>query len=144
LAIRFSPSFYLRYGTRYTDICSGFNAFWNEAFLRLPLTSDDFQMEQELLAKAHKLKLKIKEVNHPSPGRVAGRSKTRGLGRGPEAAAELAVFLASEESNGLTGRLISAVWDDWRSLPGRIDQVMASDLYTLRRITADTHLGAKA
>ncbi|MDO8491948.1 MAG: SDR family NAD(P)-dependent oxidoreductase [Dehalococcoidia bacterium] len=55
--------------------------------------------------------------------------------RTPDAAAELAVFLASEKSGGLTGRLISAVWDDWRSLPVRLDEVMGSDLYTLRRVT---------
>jgi 3-oxoacyl-[acyl-carrier protein] reductase len=53
----------------------------------------------------------------------------------PERAAALAVFLASEESGGLTGRLISAVWDDWENFDGRIEQIMASDLYTLRRVT---------
>ncbi len=52
----------------------------------------------------------------------------------PERAAALAVFLASEDSDGLSGRLISAVWDDWESMNGRIDQIMASDLYTLRRV----------
>jgi NAD(P)-dependent dehydrogenase (short-subunit alcohol dehydrogenase family) len=52
----------------------------------------------------------------------------------PERTAALAVFLASDESDGLSGRLISAVWDDWESMNGRIDQVMASDLYTLRRV----------
>ena len=62
----------------------------------------------------------------------------------PEAAAELAVFLASEESDGLTGRLISAVWDNWRVLSSHMDEVMASELYTLRRITADTMLGGKS
>lgn len=67
---------------------------------------------------------------------VADAVRTREEGRTPEAAAELAVFLASEESNGLTGRLISAVWDDWRALPFRLDEIMSSDLYTLRRITA--------
>ena len=52
----------------------------------------------------------------------------------PERAAALAVFLASEESCGLSGRLISAVWDDWENMNGRIEQIMASDLYTLRRV----------
>jgi NAD(P)-dependent dehydrogenase (short-subunit alcohol dehydrogenase family) len=52
----------------------------------------------------------------------------------PRAAAALAVFLASDESNVLTGRLISAVWDDWRGLPTRLRHVNASDLYTLRRV----------
>jgi len=62
------------------------------------------------------------------------RQKETG-GVAPERAAALAVFLASEESNGLSGRLISAVWDDWQSMSSRIEQIMASDLYTLRRVT---------
>lgn len=52
----------------------------------------------------------------------------------PERAADLAVFLASDESAGLTGRLISAVYDDWSHLPERAEVIQTSDLYTLRRI----------
>jgi NAD(P)-dependent dehydrogenase (short-subunit alcohol dehydrogenase family) len=48
--------------------------------------------------------------------------------------AELAVFLASSASDGITGKLLSAVWDPWRSLPERRDQLGTSDVYTLRRI----------
>lgn len=55
-------------------------------------------------------------------------------GTPPEKAAALAVFLASEESNWLTGRLISAVWDDWSGMRKRIKEIVSSDLYTLRRI----------
>ena len=56
-----------------------------------------------------------------------------GQGTPPEEVAALAVFLASDASQGLTGRLISVVWDDWRSMASRIDRIMASDFYTLRR-----------
>jgi len=52
------------------------------------------------------------------------------LGKG----AALAVFLASPASDGITGRLVSAVWDPWSALPGRKDELAASDVYTLRRI----------
>ena len=56
-------------------------------------------------------------------------------GAGFEPVTSLAVFLASEESDGLTGRLISAIWDDWRSLDNdRIRWVMEKGYYTLRRI----------
>jgi NAD(P)-dependent dehydrogenase (short-subunit alcohol dehydrogenase family) len=48
--------------------------------------------------------------------------------------AELAVFLASAKSDGITGRLLSAVWDDWSNLPERREQLSKSDIYTLRRI----------
>jgi NAD(P)-dependent dehydrogenase (short-subunit alcohol dehydrogenase family) len=53
------------------------------------------------------------------------------LGRG----AELALFLASEASDGITAKLISAVWDDWEHWPEHIDELNSSDAYTLRRIS---------
>ncbi len=58
----------------------------------------------------------------------------RNGGNPPERAAELAVFLASPAAAGVTGRLISAVWDDWQSLPDRTQELCRSSLFTLRRI----------
>ena len=55
-------------------------------------------------------------------------------GTPPEKAAELAVFLASSKSDGLTGRLISAVWDNWQEIPEHVDKIAISDVYTMRRI----------
>lgn len=49
--------------------------------------------------------------------------------------AELAVFLASAESDGVTAKLISAIWDDWEIWGESIDVLNSSDVYTLRRIT---------
>ena len=51
-----------------------------------------------------------------------------------ELGANLAVFLASEKSNRITGKLISAVWDNWQVWPEHISELNTSDLYTLRRI----------
>jgi len=51
-----------------------------------------------------------------------------------EKGAALAVFLASSASDGISGRLISAIWDDWPNLPAKREQIAASDVYTLRRI----------
>ena len=48
--------------------------------------------------------------------------------------ADLVAFLASPASDGITGRLLSAVWDNWRALPDQTHQLNASDVYTLRRI----------
>jgi NAD(P)-dependent dehydrogenase (short-subunit alcohol dehydrogenase family) len=48
--------------------------------------------------------------------------------------ASLAVYLASDESNGITGRLIAATWDKWATLHERAKDLDASDIYTLRRI----------
>ncbi|QDO96354.1 SDR family oxidoreductase [Ferrovibrio terrae] len=59
---------------------------------------------------------------------AAGTEDT--LGR----AADLCAFLASPRSHGITGKLISAVWDPWPSLAEHIDDLQAKDIYTLRRI----------
>ena len=49
-------------------------------------------------------------------------------------ATELAVFLATA-GNGITGKLIAAQWDRWEDWPQHLDELNASDVYTLRRIT---------
>jgi NAD(P)-dependent dehydrogenase (short-subunit alcohol dehydrogenase family) len=51
-----------------------------------------------------------------------------------EKGAALAVFLASAGSDGITGRLLSAVWDDWARLSERREDLEKTDIYTLRRI----------
>lgn len=48
--------------------------------------------------------------------------------------ADLAVYLGSSESDGITGKLISAVWDPWENLHEFRDELDKSDIYTLRRI----------
>jgi NAD(P)-dependent dehydrogenase (short-subunit alcohol dehydrogenase family) len=48
--------------------------------------------------------------------------------------AALAVFLGSAASDGITGKLISAVWDPWETLPSHVDELRTTDVYTLRRI----------
>ena len=54
-----------------------------------------------------------------------------GLGSG------LCVFLASKESDGITGKLISAVWDPWKNLPSHKDDLSKTDIFTLRRIVPE-------
>lgn len=62
------------------------------------------------------------------------KAKLESGGDDPRQAAELAVFLASPEAEGIRGRLISAIFDDWRN-PEIHAQLRASrDLYMLRRI----------
>ena len=61
--------------------------------------------------------------------------KQRDEGGAPlEKGAALAVFLASAASDGISGRLLSAVWDDWAGLPAKREALASSDVYTLRRI----------
>ena len=55
-------------------------------------------------------------------------------GAGLEKGASLAVFLGSAASDGITGKLISAIWDPWEELDRYKADLEDSDIYTLRRI----------
>ncbi len=48
--------------------------------------------------------------------------------------ADLCVYLASSESDGITGKLISAPWDPWQNLAHYREDLKNTDIYTLRRI----------
>ena len=48
---------------------------------------------------------------------------------------ELVSFLASADSNGLSGKIISAQKDKWREFKGRIDEIQQSDKHVIRRRT---------
>ena len=63
-----------------------------------------------------------------------GQQVTSGGGAAMGQAAELAVLLASSDAGDLSGRLISAMLDDYHSLPARIPEIMGSDAYQLRRM----------
>jgi NAD(P)-dependent dehydrogenase (short-subunit alcohol dehydrogenase family) len=66
---------------------------------------------------------------------IARLTKLRMEGATPlDVPAGLIAWLASSESDGVSGRLISAVWDPWRTLAEKRDELMSSDIYTLRRI----------
>jgi NAD(P)-dependent dehydrogenase (short-subunit alcohol dehydrogenase family) len=85
----------------------------------------------------------LEEVLEAGPEKVgeafyAQSLKQKASGGTPLArGAELCAFLASRASDGITGRLISAVWDPWQDLPARLDELRSSDIYTLRRIVPE-------
>lgn len=61
------------------------------------------------------------------------RTKSQG-GTPLEKGAALAVFLGSSASDGITGKLLSAAWDPWHTLPTHLADLQKTDVYTLRRI----------
>ena len=63
----------------------------------------------------------------------AKKQKSAG-GASLEKGADLCVFLASHESDGITGKLISALWDPWETLNLHKEELRSTDVYTLRRI----------
>lgn len=75
-------TFNMLHGTRFTDVCSGYSAFWKRAFLTLELKLDSFEMEQEMLVKAARAGLKVAEVSHHDKGRIGGVSKTSDVKQG--------------------------------------------------------------
>ncbi len=61
-----------------------------------------------------------------------GQRVLSGGGASIDDCAELGVWLASDESGGLSGRIISATADNFRSMSSQISGIMEGDAYTLR------------
>ena len=49
----------------------------------------------------------------------------------------LCVYLGSSDSDGITGKLISAQWDPWPNLQAHAETLRTGDIYTLRRIVPE-------
>jgi 3-oxoacyl-[acyl-carrier protein] reductase len=85
----------------------------------------------------------LDEVLEAGPEKVGKQFYERSLKQQKEGGAPLdkgaalAAFLASARSDGITGRLLSAVWDDWANLPSKREQLAKGDVYTLRRIVPE-------
>jgi NAD(P)-dependent dehydrogenase (short-subunit alcohol dehydrogenase family) len=82
----------------------------------------------------------LDEVIHAGPVAVGDAFYERALqqksdgGTPLSRGAELCVFLASAASDGITGKLIAAVWDPWSTLPQHRADLEGTDVYTIRRI----------
>ena len=82
----------------------------------------------------------LDEILEAGPEKVGKAYYERSLqqkemgGAGLSKGAELALFLASPASDGITAKLISAVWDNWWQWPEHLQELSGSDAYTLRRI----------
>ena len=72
------------------------------------------------------------------PSTSARSSRRRRAARRSRRAPRSARSCSRAASDGITGRLLSAVWDPWRDLPARRDELAESDIYTLRRIVPRT------
>ena len=71
-----SISFDVLFFARYTDLCSGYNAFWKKKMERLNLRlSDGFQNEPLINIRVRKAGLRVIEVGHLDQGRTKGEVK---------------------------------------------------------------------
>ncbi|HWK44713.1 MAG TPA: SDR family oxidoreductase [Stellaceae bacterium] len=106
----------------------------------LAVEVEDFGIDINAIAPGTLLTRLMDQLIEAGPDRAGAKFharmvKIQGEGGTPlETAAGLAVYLASAESDGITGRLISALWDPWADLHEHRDALKASDIYTLRRI----------
>jgi len=86
----------------------------------------------------------VDEAIAAGPGNLGGALyreilDIRATGGTPMAvSADLCAFLASRRSDGITGRFISARYDDWESFRDWSDAREKSDLYRMRRLDPDT------
>ena len=66
-----------------------------------------------------------------------GLQVTSGQGASIERAAQLAVFLGSDDCGALSGRLVRAFADRFEEFPDKVEEIMASQAYLLRRVDPD-------
>jgi glycosyltransferase involved in cell wall biosynthesis len=62
------------FGTRYTDLCYGYNAFWTERVAAMEIDADGFEIETLFALRAAKAGLKIIEVPSREASRIHGTS----------------------------------------------------------------------
>jgi glycosyltransferase involved in cell wall biosynthesis len=60
------------YGTHFTDLCYGYNAFWRRCLEHINIDSDGFEIETLLNVQIHTAGLKIVEVPSIEYGRIHG------------------------------------------------------------------------
>jgi glycosyltransferase involved in cell wall biosynthesis len=65
------------FGTRYTDLCYGYNAFWTKHAHALEITCDGFEVETLLHLRAHAADLVVAEVPSYEDCRLNGGSNLR-------------------------------------------------------------------
>jgi NAD(P)-dependent dehydrogenase (short-subunit alcohol dehydrogenase family) len=99
----------------------------------------DYRVDVNALAPGGLNTRMLDEVLAAGPERVGQRYYEQSLrqqrsgGEPPSRGAELATWLGSAASDGVSGKLISAQWDQWSEFAEHRDE-LDSDVYTLRRI----------
>ena len=65
------------FGTRYTDLCYGYNAFWARVLPRINVSCDGFEVETLMNVRVAKAGLDVSEVPSVEQPRIHGVSKLR-------------------------------------------------------------------
>jgi glycosyltransferase involved in cell wall biosynthesis len=67
----------LLFGTRYTDLCYGYNAFWRHCLPHMHVTCDGFEVETLINVRVARAGLRIAEVGSHEQERIHGQSNLR-------------------------------------------------------------------
>lgn len=79
-------TFNMLFWRRYTDICSGYNAFWRDKLGQMDFWSrDGFENEPLMNARIARKGLKVKEVGYVDEGRIRGKIKEQSWRQGIKA-----------------------------------------------------------
>ena len=84
----------------------------------------------------------LSEILNAGPKKIGHYAYKKALkqkklgGSSYEDACNLILFLGSKYSDGIRGKLISAIWDDWKNWSSHKSLLAKNDLFTLRRITS--------
>ena len=70
------------YGTKYTDVCAGLNAFWRRILPQIDPDGKSFLDEPTLITRLKKKRLKVKEVPQRDVGRIMGKANEDFLRQG--------------------------------------------------------------
>ena len=111
----------LLFGTRFTDLCYGFNAFWRDCLPYLQVDCDGFEVETVLSVRAAKAGLTMMEVASFEHQRINGLSNLKAWRDGKRV---LRTILRER----MTGRLIPC--DDWKP---DFDEVVRGQLQILSK-----------
>jgi NAD(P)-dependent dehydrogenase (short-subunit alcohol dehydrogenase family) len=109
----------------------------------LALETKDFHIDINAVAPGALNTRLLEEVLAAGPDLVGKEFYEKSLkqrdsgGTSMDKGTSLCVFLASSESDGITGKLISAVWDPWKDFEKHKNKIASSDIYTLRRIVPE-------
>ena len=82
----------------------------------------------------------LKEVLKAGPSKVGRKMYKKSLDQKKSGGSSfykvtnLILFLSSKKSDGISGKLISALWDNWENWPNFKKILKTKDIYTLRRI----------
>jgi glycosyltransferase involved in cell wall biosynthesis len=105
------------FGTRYTDLCYGYNAFWAEHLSKLNLDCDGFEIETVMNVRAAKAGLAIHEIPSYEHLRLHGMSNLNVFRDGMR----IAKFIIQERFTGRSAKKLPHLEEISGDLPGAGD-----------------------